>query len=592
MESKNRLLNWTLIIYVAAVVVSAILLVYIGVSENVRVVNKRESDGYVRIGNYEYTEIEDADAPLGIRRGFVWKLNEVTQGDTSLVFYIVHTYANVYLDGEQVYSIGPGEEQRIGKTIGSNWVAVPLQTSDSGKEVRVELVPVYESVRNRQVDLLIGSVAQIYRERLQADLPQLIVSLIAWIVGVAFLGIAVSDCIRARKGKKAFDASFVFLGLFSLTLGIWKLSDTRFSPLLMPQNPILLSYISLIMLALAGVPLIMTVQTQFQQKRYRFLDIICMVSIISYMFVLGMQIVNVTDLRENLWVTHVWMVVYAAALIASVTHWCITHKKEKHSRLPEGLFVLCAIGGVADVISFYIKGNSSGIIFTLSAFLLYVILTGVIRIIGYMEQERKLKEQEAELASNRISIMLSQIQPHFLYNSLNSIYHLCAKDPDKAREAISNFSDYLRANLDSLTYAAAVPFERELQHVRIYLSLEKMRFDEGLNIQYEIETTDFLIPALTVQPLVENAVKHGIGKKPEGGTVKIATQECRDYFEVTISDDGVGYDENAVTDGQRCHVGIENVRNRLWQMCRATLEIKGEKDKGTVAKIRVPKEKM
>lgn len=135
------------------------------------------------------------------------------------------------------------------------------------------------------------------------------------------------------------------------------------------------------------------------------------------------------------------------------------------------------------------------------------------------EQGRRMAEQESKLTESRIAIMLSQIQPHFLYNSLNSIYYLCEKDPAQAQAAIDDFATYLRGNLDSLKRTAPVSFERELEHVRIYLSLEKMRFDDDLMIAYDIQTTEFLIPALTVQPLVENAVKYGVGKKVSGGTL-------------------------------------------------------------------------
>lgn len=605
-----------IILYGILVCMIAVMLFYIGLSDNTRVINKRATDGYTVITDYQYYLKEDPDAPLGCTREYSWTLDELKQGDVSLVFYVVHHYVKVYLDDELVYSVLPKEKPYMVKSIGCTWVTLPLETEDIGKKVRVELTPVYGSVRNRKFDFMIGSYEQIYQKQLKSDLPQLIVCLIAFMIGMAFLVFSFMDFILAQKGKRTLDSSFSFLGLFSMLMGLWKMTDTRFASLVTAQNPILLSYLSLIALMLIGVPFIMTVKLQFQNRRYRFLDAICLLNTIMNIGIVGIQLSGVVDLRETLWITHVWLFVFAGAIIAALICWNVDNRGRKHSRIPEGLFALCAVGIVADMISFYVKGNSSGIIFTLSAFLAYVIFIGVIRIVGYMEQEKKLKEQEAELAASRISIMLSQIQPHFLYNSLNSIYHLCAKDPEKARKAISDFSDYLRANLDSLTRTALVSFDQELKHVKTYLSLEKMRFDEELEIIYEIDTKMFLIPALTVQPLVENAVKHGVGKKPGGGTVKIATKESKDYYEVIISDDGIGYDTDINTcfdtnvgkidmnatdgkggknskenkDNKTSHIGIENVRNRLKQMCDATLEIVSEKGKGTEAHIYIPKE--
>ena len=186
--------------------------------------------------------------------------------------------------------------------------------------------------------------------------------------------------------------------------------------------------------------------------------------------------------------------------------------------------------------------------------------------------------------------MVSQIQPHFLYNALTSIAQLCEKNPSKAKKATIDFSDYLRRNMNSLKEQSPVSFESELKHLETYLSLEKMRFGDDLNIEYDIQTTDFLIPSLTVQPLVENAVKHGVGMKEDGGTVTIATREYDNRFEVIVSDDGVGFDTEKKPDDGRTHIGMENVRNRLKTMCNAVLNIKSKIGVGTTATITIPKE--
>ncbi len=130
-----------------------------------------------------------------------------------------------------------------------------------------------------------------------------------------------------------------------------------------------------------------------------------------------------------------------------------------------------------------------------------------------VEQSKRLREKELELTQNRIAMMLSQIQPHFLYNSLTAIAQMCKKSPDKAGEATIAFANYLRGNLDSLTQKGMVHFDRELRHIKTYLSLEKMRFEENIQIIYSIGATDFMLPSLTIQPIIENAVKHGICKK-------------------------------------------------------------------------------
>lgn len=207
-----------------------------------------------------------------------------------------------------------------------------------------------------------------------------------------------------------------------------------------------------------------------------------------------------------------------------------------------------------------------------------------------IEEKQKVAQRDAELQRANVAIMLSQIQPHFLYNSLTAIYGLCDLNPVKAQEAVGMFSSYLRFNMDSLRHDRPVPFATELLHVKTYLALEQMRFDDMLRVVWEIQADDFMLPSLTVQPLVENAVRHGLGKRLTPGTVRISTREYGDRFTVTIADDGVGFDPLSQQDDGRSHIGIGNVRARLASLSRATLAIESEKGVGTTAVITIPKE--
>lgn len=205
------------------------------------------------------------------------------------------------------------------------------------------------------------------------------------------------------------------------------------------------------------------------------------------------------------------------------------------------------------------------------------------------EQERELAKQEKELAEQHIDIMLSQIQPHFLYNSLGAIYQLCETDPAAARTSIRKFSDFLRGNMDSLKAHGPIPFEKELNHVKNFLYLEQQRFGELLKVVYQIETTDFFIPSLTLQPLVENAVQHGILHKKTGGTITIHTEETAECAVVTITDDGIGMEQAKQMPnlGDHAHIGITNVRSRLEEMVHGSLEMHST-DEGTAVTMRIP----
>ncbi|MBR6228951.1 MAG: histidine kinase [Eubacterium sp.] len=223
--------------------------------------------------------------------------------------------------------------------------------------------------------------------------------------------------------------------------------------------------------------------------------------------------------------------------------------------------------------------------------ILYQIIRLIYGLRLHYKEAIRYEQMKKELYEAEVQVMVSQIRPHFMYNALSSIAMLCKLDPDTAYNATIQFSDYLRGNMDSLKNTEPVPFEKELAHLEKYLYIEKLRFKKKLNVEYDIQTRDFEVPQLSVQPLVENAVKHGVGMKKEGGTVRIATRETEDACEIIISDDGVGFDPEEVKqrDDGRSHVGMENTRKRLKDMCGATITVTSTVGEGTEVRVTIPK---
>ena len=205
-----------------------------------------------------------------------------------------------------------------------------------------------------------------------------------------------------------------------------------------------------------------------------------------------------------------------------------------------------------------------------------------------VEKNFQISMQKEKIKDAQINIMLSQIQPHFIYNSLSAISTLITIDPEKAQEALDNFTEYLRRNLSSLTDVKLIPFEDELMHIETYISLEKLRFDDRINVIYDLKTTDFNVPVLSIQPIVENAIKHGILKKVEGGTLKISTYEAEDSYVIVIEDNGVGFNNDDVKKEEN-HYGIDNIKYRIKNMCNGSLDIKSVINKGTIATITLKK---
>lgn len=209
----------------------------------------------------------------------------------------------------------------------------------------------------------------------------------------------------------------------------------------------------------------------------------------------------------------------------------------------------------------------------------------------FAERDALLARQEKELLELRTQIMLSQIQPHFLYNTLTTISGLCYfGNSQQAREVVDKLADYLRENLDSMGKNKIIPFEKELEHIKTYLWIEQVRFGDAVRAEYRIGVTDFTLPSLTLQPLVENAVKHGIRKKKGGGTVTIETAETETEYLIYIKDDGVGFDPTQKPTDGRTHVGIENITKRLELLCGGSCGFESKKGEGTTVTVHLPKE--
>ena len=194
--------------------------------------------------------------------------------------------------------------------------------------------------------------------------------------------------------------------------------------------------------------------------------------------------------------------------------------------------------------------------------------------------------QQREIANQRASIMVLQMRPHFIYNTMMSIYYLCDQDPQKAKQVTLDFTTYLRKNFTAIVSEETIPFSAEMEHTRAYLSVEQAQFEDSLFVSFDTPYTMFRVPPLTLQPLVENAVKHGLRMSNDPIHIYIATRQTDKASEIIVEDDGSGY--NPVDDNEP-HIGLENIRQRIDLMCGGKLTIGPREGGGTSVKVTIPK---
>ena len=294
-----------------------------------------------------------------------------------------------------------------------------------------------------------------------------------------------------------------------------------------------------------------------------------------------------------------WVVLQSAAnlilLICLVKEFICAGKGTKWVYLGMMLpLIAFALDATMTFLGYWQGGVASKYVFCV---LFIVTLVVVLRIIpGNINAAAKAKELEieknalnAQLAQSRISTMMSQIRPHFIYNTLGSIEQLCNIDPPKAGKLVHNFAMYLRGNFGELDNPRPIRMSQEMEHVRYYVSIESVRFPD-MTFTFDMNSEDFMLPALSIQPIVENAIKHGLMPLASGGSVHVTSWETPFSYCVRIEDDGVGFDTNILLD-ERKHIGLRNIRERLEAMVGGSLTIESAIGKGTKVQLNIPKER-
>ena len=521
-----------------------------------------------------------------------------------LSVYLQHSYVKVWLDGELQYSSWEEEEgPHLGRTPGNYWLTAALRSDYAGRTLRIEITPVYtgaavlspawlapvpEAAQPGEPQFLLIDHGQLLtRLILPRDLPVLVVSLFVLIAGL-FLGLF-ALLSKLEHGDKD---RLLALGALAVAAALWNLS--QLPSLLLGLDVYGLqktvwylgacAYLMLpplMLLFLRGLRWNKTGRAAFG------------VSLGSAVLLLILQFLNLCDL----YVTMFWHGLLGAVLLLVSALVPRPRGRELLWLLPFPL----ALGLDLAVIGF--TGSARFAAFSL----LWVALNLCIRGAGYVSEalgrERQLRRQEKDLYELRLRALAQQIRPHFIYNTLSSIYVLCKNGSPRTLPVIEDFLSYLQANYTAISQEKPIPFPEELRHIQAYLGVEAVRYEGLLQVEYDTPHTAFRLPALTLQPIVENAVKHGISR--EHVQLHILIRSCKEgaCSRVIIEDNGPGFDPErelsptsapeggATPDMDRdreARIGLSNVRGRLELLCGGSLTIAPRPGGGTTVTVSIP----
>ena len=530
-----------------------------------------------------------------------------------------HNKLSVYCNNDQIYSFPDDKQPMSGTIITDDWNMIHIPADKDDNTVRVVFEAGGTGYSGYILPLYFGEDNSIWANIRQQFVPSYVLALV-----VALLGgmLVLVDSVFSRNYE---DKSHILLGFVFVAVGMWFANRSRMPIFAVGSNvKFFLAFTGLIIVPLL---LVLYAGDRFKSHDQTFINILSIIDT-ALMVILFVYIA-----LSNTPINAILPIVYFAILISCIylgyLMWYYAHgpgknglgRVERNSVRIEfiaaiitliGSFISIAWDAMSTNNFSLIKRDWSGVG---NIQMLSVIVFGLFHLIvllyrgyyGVLESE----EIQKKLHTSQLQLMMGQIQPHFTFNTLSSIRTLIKIDPEMAYNMTYNFSNYLRANVDNITNLDGIRFAAEVKHIESYVGIEEVRFGDRLRVEYDIRETDFIVPPLSIQPLVENAIKHGVVKKLEGGTVWLRSYANEKGFIVEVEDNGVGIPQekidailhgkndihddsdmpNLTGNGSEDHksTGMRNIILRLQELSGATMEITSEVDKGTLTKITFPR---
>lgn len=533
--------------------------------------------------NFENWDLRD----ITLRGHFT---RDIPEGE-KLFLNIDHMRVSLKLNGEEVFNLTPVKgDGNPTRATGKQWAAFISPGITTQDSVELNFGNLYWNAYMIQFDELLrhmytGDERMMLFQALEDNFWTITIGTIFFFLTLFLL--IISICCRLLKINGALN--FLWLGMITLFSSLWFFTLSPAPTLIFPW-PVFLNV--LYAFSMQGMAMFITLFATNNVTEWRRTILLYCQVVFLILLLVGLinQMFSIQDLYSAINYYSIFDIIIALCIVFCLGYEAFSMKKKESENLLKAMLPLAGFA-IVELINGYIQFCEASVMLGLGL-IIFVVAEGIYtlqRIKRSMESEKRALILENELNESRSAIMLSQIQPHFLYNSLVVIVDMCDQDPQEAKKTVIEFAHYLRGNLDSLTLRNTIPFDKELKHVKYYLALEQKRFGDEIHVEYKIQVKDFMIPALTIQPLVENAVRYGLSKKENGGTITISTYEVDNNYIIEISDNGVGFETDKPKEDSRSHIGIDNVRHRLKSMCNGELSIESIIGIGTKVLIKIPK---
>ena len=506
------------------------------------------------------------------------KLPPSLSANDSLCFFTKGQNVKVFLGTQCLYA--PEMQSYPGNAVGCLHL-LPLSAGDGEKTLRIQLTNCFARFPNTFEGVYVGSTEECLQALWSDWFPSILISFLTVLISV--IAIVLSFYYPSSQNV---SKSIRYEGLLLLSLALWSLAQIPVM-YLFPIGSVLLSLEQLSLL-FSPVFLVKVVSSlehpiKFHGEYMGFYVFYTLYAIIA----MAAHCLRLAELP----VLSIWNILFLAIFLVYTGVFGILESSSEavfssSQKVLDSSLLFSAVLDISLLICtavYYATLSHRRVLVLLSVLLLLCIT-----VLTLWEMRVLLRLQD-ELAQSHMTLLLSQIKPHFLYNTLNSIRTLIRTDPVSADSLVYNFSRFLRNNMQSINADGLIPFTQELEHITSYVKIEETCFPK-LKVVFDIRVRNFFVPPLTIQPLVENAIKHGALKRAVGGCVTISTWENKDSFCIEVCDDGVGFDLEQVLPSSSGH-GLQNIIVRLWQLCGATLQIDTQVGHGCMALVKIPKKR-
>lgn len=522
----------------------------------------------------------DGDLVLRIDRG------EDLQEGNLVNFYLNRIGITINQDGEQVLESDYTQGEAHKDMCGNYWVEwqVPESQDTSVLEIRLHNPHSYGNgaAYNEFLDSIrLGPYLTLPQELSKDSLPARIAAIFMIVTSIALMGMAAGYLLLGKK-----DGSFLLkLGMLSVLTGIYIYLDTQditFQSDLVVFNTHLRQFCIMLGAWMLGSGVVDILKGRRKKIAKRGVLLLAMVDMVLMALVAaGQMVVYETGIY--------WAVIQGSVSLVLLVLCILEYRECQQKERSMLISAICLLGLLPlELLNGRMGWWENGIFIKIAFSVIFVYQ--LVRAVGEVTKNHQaaLKAEiiRKELKNSRIVLAMSQIRTHFIFNVLNAVSGMCSYAPQRADEILVLFSRYLRRNISIMDEDKLEPFPESMKHLEDYIQLEQVRFGDKVRFEKILEEEGFMLPPLVMQPIVENAIKHGLLPRKLGGTIRLHTWREGDDCVITIADDGQGYDVKMPL-GESA-VGIKNVRFRLENMVQGTMESESTPGVGTTVTMRIP----